>query len=142
VQVKIKKLLPEARIPEYTREGDAAMDIRAIKDYKLWPKETKMIETGLAVEVPKDFVMHVYSRSGLAYKGIFLGNAVGVIDSNYRGEICVILHNSTDRPFEISMHDRVAQICIDRVVDFNFVETGELSDTNRGTAGFGSSGVS
>lgn len=142
MRVNVKKLLPEARLPEYSRDGDAAMDIRCAEDYKLWPKQTKMIKTGLAIEVPAGFVMHVYSRSGYAAQGIFLGNSVGVIDSNYRGEICVILYNSTDIPFEISTGNRVAQVCIDRVIDFNFEETGELSDTNRGKSGFGSSGVS
>ena len=84
--------------------------------------------------------MNLFSRSGLAFKGIMVANGVGVIDSNYRGEICVLLHNTTEALFKIKAGERIAQIAINRVISFDMEVVTELDETLRGDNGFGSSG--
>ncbi len=142
-EIKIKKLNENAVIPTRATNGSAGLDLYACldKDETIFPGDTKLIKTGIAISIEKDFVAYVYARSGLAVKkGITLANCVGVIDSDYRGEICVALHNISKESYEIKTHERIAQLVIQKVEYPNIVETENLDETKRGEGGFGSTG--
>ena len=144
MQVKYKLLDPRAKAPAYATPGAAAADLCAVLDAPLTlePGQRAMVPTGLAIELPgPDCVALVYARSGLAIKqGVTLSNCVGVIDSDYRGEIKVGLVNLGAAPVTLAPGERVAQLCIAPVWQAAFAPTEELSDTDRGTGGFGSTG--
>jgi dUTP pyrophosphatase len=136
IKVKIKKLVPEAKIPNYALEGDAAMDVHAVSK-----KVTdKFIEygTGLVFEIPKDYVMLIFSRSSVSNKSLSQANSVGVLDYGYRGELFVRFYKMGDEEYEIG--DRVAQIMVLPRPQIEFEEIIELSETERGDGGFGSTG--
>lgn len=143
-QVKYKLLDPRAKAPAYATPGAAAADLCAVLDgpLTLEPGERALVPTGLAIELPgPGCVALVYARSGLAIKqGITLSNCVGVIDSDYRGEIKVGLVNLGGAAVTIAPGERVAQLCIAPVWQAAFLPAGELSDTDRGAGGFGSTG--
>lgn len=142
--VKYKKLDARAVVPQYATPGAAAADLCAVLDAPLTlePGQRAMVPTGLAIELPgPDCVALVYARSGLAIKqGVTLSNCVGVIDSDYRGEIKVGLVNLGAAPVTLAPGERVAQLCIAPVWQAAFAPAEELSDTDRGTGGFGSTG--
>ena len=144
MQLKIKKLKENARIPKRATEGAAGMDLFAcITDaVALAPGQLTVIPTGIAIELPDNTcAAFLYARSGLGVKhGICLSNGVGVIDSDYRGEICVGLCNVSDTPYTIEPGERVAQMVIAPVLTLSVVEVGELGETERGSGGFGSTG--
>ncbi|MBR6719893.1 MAG: dUTP diphosphatase [Clostridia bacterium] len=143
-EVKIKKLAEGVNLPSYQTEGAAGMDISACltEDIILKPMERKLIPTGFAIAVPDGYAAYLYARSGLASKkGITLPNCVGVIDSDYRGEVKVALVNLSDEPFEIKNGDRIAQMVISPVIQAILIEADELSETERAGGGFGSTGV-
>lgn len=144
MQVKYKLLDPRAKAPAYATPGAAAADLCAVLDAPLTlePGQRAMVPTGLAIELPgPDCVALVYARSGLAIKqGVTLSNCVGVIDSDYRGEIKVGLVNLGAAPVTLAPGERVAQLCIAPVWQAAFAPTEELSDTDRGAGGFGSTG--
>ena len=143
-EVKIKKLAEGVNLPSYQTEGAAGMDISACltEDIILKPMERKLIPTGFAIAVPDGYAAYLYARSGLASKkGITLPNCVGVIDSDYRGEVKVALVNLSDEPFEIKIGDRIAQMVISPVIQAILIEADELSETERAGGGFGSTGV-
>ncbi len=144
MQLKIKKLKENARIPKRATEGAAGMDLFAcITDaVALAPGQLTVIPTGIAIELPDNScAAFLYARSGLGVKhGICLSNGVGVIDSDYRGEICVGLCNVSDTPYTIEPGERVAQMVIAPVLTLSVVEVGELGETERGSGGFGSTG--
>ena len=144
MQLKIKKLKENARIPKRATEGAAGMDLFAcITDaVALAPGQLTVIPTGLAIELPDNTcAAFLYARSGLGVKhGICLSNGVGVIASDYRGEICVGLCNVSDTPYTIEPGERVAQMVIAPVLIPSVVEVGELGETERGSGGFGSTG--
>lgn len=137
--VKFKKLIDDAQMPTYGTTGAACFDLYACKWALVEPGEVRIIKTGLSVEVPEGYAMMLYSRSGHGKVGVTLANSVGVIDSDYRGEVCVMLTNQGDTVFEVNAGDRVAQGMIIPVQQVVF-EEGELSDTERGAGGFGSTG--
>ena len=142
--VKFKKLNPDAIIPDYAHEGDAGMDLYSIKDEIIDPLSWKLIPTGLACELPEGTEGQVRSKSGIALKnGVFVLNSPGTVDENYRGEIGVILYNlNTTTPFEIKKGQKIAQYVIANVEYVNTIEiTEDLSQTDRGDGGFGSSGL-
>lgn len=144
LNVEIKKLSSDALLPEYQTEGAAGMDISACieEDIVLNPMERKLISTGFAIAVPDGYAAYLYARSGLASKkGITLPNCVGVIDSDYRGEVKVALVNLSDEPFVIKNSDRIAQMVISPVIQAILIEKDELSETKRAGGGFGSTGV-
>lgn len=144
LNVEIKKLSADALLPQYQTEGAAGMDISACieEDIVLNPMERKLISTGFAIAVPDGYAAYLYARSGLASKkGITLPNCVGVIDSDYRGEVKVALVNLSDEPFVIKNGDRIAQMVISPVIQAILVEKEELSETKRAGGGFGSTGV-
>lgn len=130
-------------LPKYATEGAAGADIRAaLSEPMIIPAgSVAMIPTGIAVHVPDGYEMQVRSRSGLAAKhGIFCLNAPGTIDSDYRGEIHVILANFGKEPFTIERGDRIAQLVVARYERVAWQETDQLNETERGTGGFGSTG--
>lgn len=143
-KVLVQKLHKDAVIPEYQTEGAAGADLHACLDapVRLAPGERAAVSTGLALAIPEGFEAQVRPRSGLALKhGVTLPNAPGTIDSDYRGELKVIVLNAGNDPFEISHGDRIAQIVIAPVTRGLFAEASELPATVRGDGGFGSTGV-
>ena len=146
INVKIK-MTRNMTAPEYATDGAAAMDLRAALDegesVVLEPGERALIPTGVHISPErKDVVAIVAARSGLGIKhGISLSNGIGVIDSDYRGEIGVGLINKGDKSFRIERGDRIAQLMFMPVLQASFIEADELYETERGTGGFGSTGV-
>ena len=131
-------------LPAYETSASAGMDVRAAneEDIVLKPMERKLIPTGLFLEIPEGFECQVRSRSGLALKsGISVLNAPGTVDADYRGEVGVILINLSQEDFVVKKGDRVAQLVFARYEQANWEETENLSDSHRGTGGFGSTGV-
>ncbi|MCD7775968.1 MAG: dUTP diphosphatase [Firmicutes bacterium] len=144
IDVKFKALRPNAVLPEYQTSGSAAVDLRyAGEDDIVIPKgEIRSVPTGLAFEIPTGTVAVISARSGLAFKhGIGLANGIGVIDSDYRGEICVGLLNQGVEDFTVHAGDRIAQMMFLPVLIANISKTDSLSDTERGAGGFGSTGI-
>lgn len=142
--LKVKKLDENAKLPSYGSEYAAAADLFCLTDddeILIAPEMTVFIHTGIAMEIPEGYVGLIYARSGLGTKqGLAPANKVGVIDSDYRGEIIVALHNHSGEDRRIYNGDRIAQIIITPYVHANFEEVAELSDTTRGAGGFGSTG--
>ena len=138
--MKIKLLDKNAKIPFRANKTDAGADLFSIENVKILPLERKAISTGIYVEIPEGYYGRIAPRSGLAYKnGIDV--LAGVIDSSYRGEIKVILFNTDkDKFFEIKIGDRIAQLIIEDHFNFKFEIADELSYTERGEGGFGSTG--
>ena len=146
INIKIKKLYEDTKLPTRADNGSAGMDLYAhLKDdymRVIKPHTTEMISVGFAMETPNNTYGAIFARSGLASKkGLRPANAVGVIDSTYRGEVFVALHNDTDKPQQIMNGDRIAQLIIMEYPTVGIIETDTLSETERGTNGFGSSGV-
>ena len=145
-EVKIKKLNEKAVIPTYGSTSAAGADLYAVVNnntnmVEILPHETAFIGTGIAMEIPENYVGLIYARSGMACKkGLAPANKVGVIDSDYRGEIIVALYNQSNEVRTIETGDRIAQIIIQPVKQSNFVLVNEVSDTSRGDGGFGSTG--
>ncbi|MDY3724073.1 MAG: dUTP diphosphatase [Candidatus Borkfalkiaceae bacterium] len=143
MKVRIKKLNERAVIPTYGSAGSAGGDLYSAEenDITVASGQTAFIGTGLAVEIPQGLVGLVYARSGLACKkGLAPANKVGVIDSDYRGEIKVALYNHGKEPQTVAKGERIAQLVIAPFVFAEYEETDDLSDTARGEGGFGSTG--
>lgn len=149
MEVRIKKLHPNAVIPTYAKDGDAGMDLTAVT--KSYDRDGNVVYgTGLAFEIPEGYVGLIFPRSSLSRLDIALSNCVGVIDSGYRGEVTVkfkpaMLFNREQRPIILNnrtyeVGERVAQIIIIPYPQITFIEADELSETERGTGGYGSSG--
>jgi len=144
IPVKIKKIKPNAAIPTYGSMYAAGADLYACIDsaVSVQPGETHMIPTGLAMELPEGYAGLIYARSGLASKkGLAPANKVGVIDSDYRGEVMVALHNHSAVEASIEPGERIAQFVITPYIMGIFDEAEDLSDTERGAGGFGSTGT-
>jgi dUTP diphosphatase len=142
MQIKIKKLSPKATLPEYAHgpEEDAGLDVRCIEGAVLVPNTPLAVATGLAFEIPAGYEVQLRPRSGLALKyAITLANSPATIDPGYRGELKVILLNLGKLPYEIHAGDRVAQMVVSQYEAVTWDE-GDLSESTRGTGGFGSSG--
>lgn len=144
LELPIKKLDEAAIIPEIAYEGDAGFDLRSLVNITLEPFERALVPTGLAIAIPKGYAGFVLPRSGSAIKqGLSLVNAPGLIDSGYRGELCCICINlDAHNSIEIHAGDRIAQLVIMQIEQLKLIEVSELSKTQRGAGGFGSSGVS
>lgn len=143
-KVNIKKLTDNATIPTYGTPYAAGADLYSGMDASVTiaPGATEFIHTGLSMEIPDGLVGLIYARSGMACKkGVAPANKVGVIDSDYRGEIIVALHNHSESAVTIEPKDRIAQIVFAPYVGADFNEVDDLSDTERGTGGFGSTGT-
>lgn len=168
IKVKVKKLHPDAVIPQYAHGGDAGFDLVAVEDVVITPGETKAIPLGLAFEIPEGYEMQIRPRSGLSLKTkLRQSNCVGTIDSGYRGEVKGMFDNikpyttmwnrryvrtidgkciSTNEVYPLGTYliqkgDRIAQGVLNKVPQAGFIEINELNDTERGSDGFGSTGV-
>ena len=143
VPVRVKRL-PHGEgldLPAYATDGAAGMDVLAAEDVTLAPGARHAVATGLAVAIPEGYEIQVRPRSGLALKhGISVPNTPGTIDSDYRGEVKVIMINHGDAPFAIARGDRIAQLVLAPVVRAGWEEVADLDDTARGAGGFGSTG--
>lgn len=146
MQVNIMRMFDDAIVPTFGSDGAAGADLYARIDNErhmqaIYPNSTQMISTGICMEIPEGYVGLVFSRSGLATKqGLSLANCVGVIDSDYRGEIKIALHNHSDSIRKVKHGERVAQIVLVPFLKPVFHEQDSLSDTTRGEDGFGSTG--
>jgi dUTP pyrophosphatase len=141
VRVHIKRLHPRAQIPFYATVGSAGFDIASIEDISIPAGATALVHTGLGMAIPFGYELQVRPRSGMALKTSYLvKNSPGTIDSDYRGEIGVIVHNLGTAPLEIKAGDRIAQGVVAPCYQAAFYEVDELDETKRGCGGFGSTG--
>lgn len=142
IQVKVKRIHEEAKLPKQARDGDAGMDLFAIGEISLQPGERKLIATGIQLQLPEGTEAQVRPRSGLALKyGVTVLNSPGTIDAGYRGEVGVLLINHGQEVFQVEHHMRIAQLVVQYVPQIVLEEVAELSDSARGEQGFGSSGT-
>lgn len=143
MDLRIKKLNERAIVPTYGSDYAAGADLYSCEgEITFNPDETKLVHTGLAMEIPNGYVGLIYARSGIATKrGLAPANKVGVIDSDYRGEIMVALHNHSASVQKIDAGERIAQIVITPYLAVNYIEASDLDDTKRGVGGFGSTGT-
>lgn len=141
MHIKVKRLSEDAHIPRYMSSGSAGMDLASIENVSIRSGETTVVKTGLAFELPQGIEIQIRSRSGLAAKkGVFVLNAPGTIDSDYRGEVMIILHNSGAYTFEVLKGDRIAQAVFSRFEHVSLHED-DLNETERGSDGLGSTGL-
>ena len=139
--IKAKKLHPDAKIPKKATDGSAGFDLHSVETVIVAPGEHRSVSTGLAFEIPEGYAMLIYARSGYAKKyGITLSNAVGVIDSDYRGEVKILIHNTGTTEVTFKASDRIAQAIIHKLPDVEIVESNRLTTTERSEGGFGSTG--
>jgi len=139
MDIKFKKLHEDAKSPTYATNDDAGMDFCALEDTTLEPMERKLIRTGIAMEIPRGHVGLIWDKSGVSYKKGQIKTS-GVLDSGYRGEINIVMINITDKSFIFHKGDKVAQMIIQEKITANLIEVDELSDSERGEGGFGSTG--
>lgn len=142
-KLKIKRISDKAVLPNYAHEGDAGLDLYAVKELILNPGDRGLVHTGIQIELPKNTEAQIRPRSGLALKhGITTLNSPGTIDEGYRGEIGVILINHSDETFKVEEGMKIAQMVVKPVLKVEITEVEELSsDTDRSENGFGSSGI-
>jgi len=139
--LRIKRLDDDAILPSYATEGSAGLDLSSLESVTIAPRRSVRVRTGLSVEIPHGFEGQVRPRSGLAVRhGVTVINAPGTIDSDYRGEVQVALVNLGREPFQIEPGDRIAQLIIAPVTRVEVLAASELSSTERGGGGFGSTG--
>lgn len=143
IVLPIKRLDPSVELPSYAYEGDAGLDLRSNEDVTLAPLERRLVSTGLAVAIPDGYAGFVQPRSGLALReGLSMANTPGLIDAHYRGELKVCAVNlDAEKPVHIERGERIAQLVIQKVPMVCLREVSELDETDRGSGGFGSSGV-
>ncbi len=140
MKIKIKRLHPDAIIPNYAHPGDAGMDLYSVEeDFVLKPGERAKIKTGISIELPPGYVSLVWDKSGVGSKGIKTFG--GVLDSGYRGEYIIMLANLSPEYFEVKKGQKIAQLLIQKVEAPEIEESHELSETSRGDGGFGSTGL-
>jgi dUTP pyrophosphatase len=143
IKLKIKKIKENAITPKYEHEGDAGMDFFSTEKYILKPGERVLVSTGIQMEFPHGFELQIRPRSGLALKkGISIVNTPGTIDAGYRGELGIILINHGKEDFEINPGDKIAQGVLNKIEFADVEEVSDLSESQRGEGGFGSSGFS
>tara|TARA_B100000131_G_scaffold60027_1_gene55592 strand:+ start:329 stop:766 length:438 start_codon:yes stop_codon:yes gene_type:complete len=143
VKVLFKRLDPKAQIPKYKTDGSSGLDLMALIEdpIKIKSQESAIIPTGISVAIPQDTEIQIRPRSGLAAKSsISVLNTPGTIDSDYRGEIKIILFNHGKEEFEVNNSDRIAQMVLMPILKIEFEEVDELPETIRGSGGFGSTG--
>jgi len=130
---------PGAKLPQRAHPTDAGADLFSLENHELYSGEQKLVDTGIAVKIPEGFAGFIFNRSSQGKKGITIPHSVGVIDSDYRGNLKVLLKNISEDPYHIEPGDRVAQLVIMPVQIVDFVDS--WNDTQRGTGGFGSTGT-
>lgn len=139
MDMKVKKIAPEAKLPSYSHPGDAGMDLFAAVDHDLGSGEVFAVSTGIQAAVPAGHVGLIWDKSGLSLEGIH--RLAGVVDAGYRGEIRVVMANLGKKTFAIRKGMKIAQMLIQSVVTVRVVESTSLDDTTRGEDGFGSTGL-
>lgn len=142
IAVRIHAVRPEY-IPHYATGGSAGADVRVARSTTIEPHSIALVPLGFVLEFPQIYVAKLYIRSSIARKGVCLANSVGIIDSDFRGQVCALVHNTNRHEVHLIEGDRLAQIAFEPVMqaDFQRVETLEqLTETSRGTGGFGSTG--
>ena len=143
VKILIKKLNNKVKLPKYKTDGSSGMDLMAFleKPIKILPQKSELISTGLSIAIPKNTEIQIRPRSGLAVKNnVSVLNTPGTIDSDYRGEIKVILFNHGEKDFIVNNEDRIAQMVLVPIIKATFEEVENLPQTVRGEGGFGSTG--
>jgi len=141
IKVKVVKVDPNVSLPVYQTVGSAGCDVHSREDVEILPGQKVMVPTGLRLEIPDGFECQVRPRSSLALKhGVVVFNTPSTIDSDYRGEVSVLLHNASDSPFSVHVGDRIAQFVFAPVTVASFEEVIELGETKRGAGGWGSTG--
>lgn len=141
IKVNIKRLDPQVDLPNYATEGSAGADICCTEDFLIHPGQRVLVGCGFALELPEAYEAQVRPRSGMANKhGITVANAPGTIDSDYRGEVKVLLLNTSNNTFRGKKGQRVAQLVINPITIGKFIEVDELGESDRGEGGFGSTG--
>tara|TARA_Y100000590_G_scaffold417271_1_gene516864 strand:+ start:317 stop:754 length:438 start_codon:yes stop_codon:yes gene_type:complete len=143
VKVLVKKLNPKVKLPSYKTKGSSGMDLMAFTEnkIKISPNSSALIPTGISLAIPNDLEIQIRPRSGLALKSnISVLNTPGTIDSDYRGEVKVILFNHGSKEFIVNNNDRIAQMILMPILKIDFKEVDDLPDTIRGSGGFGSTG--
>lgn len=143
MNIEVKKLSERAVLPVYQTKGSVGADLCSCieEDIVLKPMDIEIIPTGLSFEIPEGYEVQIRPRSGLSCKGITVNNSPGTIDSDYRGEIKVILINLGKEDFVVHNHDRIAQMVVNKVDQANLYVVDKLTDTERGSGGFGSTGI-
>lgn len=142
-QIKFTKLHPDAKPPMYQTDQSVGADLTSIENVDIEPGQFRLVKTGIAVELPRATEMQIRPRSGLAFKhGVTVLNAPGTIDSDYRGEVGVLLINHGTTTFRVNKGDRIAQAVLAKAILMNYKFVKELSSTDRGAGGFGSTGRS
>jgi dUTP pyrophosphatase len=139
VELKVKKLISHAIIPNYAHKGDAGMDLYSAEDYVIEPGKRELISTGITTEFPEGYVALIWDKSGLAAKN-GIKTMAGVIDHCYRGEWKIVLLNTSSDSYSIKRGDKIAQALIQKVEYINITEVEKLNNTLRGEGGFGSTG--
>jgi dUTP pyrophosphatase len=132
------QLQPGAKLPERAHPSDAGADLFSLESYEIYPGEQKLVDTGVAVKIPRGFAGFIYNRSSQGKRGITIPHSVGVIDADYRGNLKVLLKNISEDPYLVKQGDRIAQLVVQRVELPTFRDA--WNDTQRGTGGFGSTG--
>ncbi|MCJ7564793.1 MAG: dUTP diphosphatase [Candidatus Aminicenantes bacterium] len=139
MELKIRRIHPEAKLPSYGHKGDAGLDLFSCADYVLGAGEVKAIQTGIKVAIPRGYVGLIWDKSGISLKGVH--KLAGVVDAGYRGEVQVVMINLGNAPYEIKKGMKIAQILIQPINEVEVIEAEDLDDTLRGEDGFGSTGL-
>ncbi len=141
MKIAIKKLHPDAHIPAYQSHEAAGFDLHSVEDHEISPGQRALVKTGLAMALEPGYELQIRPRSGLAFKhGITVLNTPGTVDSDYRGEVMVLLINHGSESFMIKKGERIAQGVVQAVIQASFAEVDDLNETARGAGGFGSTG--
>ena len=138
MELKIRRIHPEAKLPSYGHKGDAGLDLFSCADYVLGAGEVKAIQTGIKVAIPRGYVGLIWDKSGISLKGVH--KLAGVVDAGYRGEVQVVMINLGNTPYEIKKGMKIAQMLIQPISEVEVIEVEDLDDTLRGEGGFGSTG--
>lgn len=139
MELKIRRIHPEAKLPSYGHKGDAGLDLFSCADYVLGAGEVKAIQTGIKVAIPRGYVGLIWDKSGISLKGVH--KLAGVVDAGYRGEVQVVMINLGNTPYEIKKGMKIAQMLIQPINEVKVIEAEDLDDTLRGEDGFGSTGL-
>jgi len=138
MELKVKKVKMDAKLPQYGHTGDAGLDLFSSVDFVLEKGQVEAIPSGIKVAIPDGFVGLIWDKSGVSLRGVH--RLAGVIDSGYRGEVKVVMINLSDKPFAIDKGMKIAQMLVQPITLVRVVETEDLDDTSRGEGGFGSTG--
>ena len=140
MKLKVRKLHKDAKVPTLGSEGAACYDVFSTEDYTFVPQDSRKISTGLAYEVPRGYELEVRPRGSLGARQLIILNSPGTLDSDYRGELFILLRNISSRNIKVSKGDRIAQVKLNPVIPLEFEESEELSKTERGGGSLGSTG--